>query len=138
MCLFFVDAEVSEPVEDGGSLPCVPVDVRGHSLGQHAREIAEDATARDVRERLDVRLHAQRAHVVEIQTVWREHHVGVEVFVPDQRPDEGVAVCMQTARRKANDCVASCAAGTVDHVVAVDDTDARAGEVELVVPVDAG
>ena len=131
--LLFLDAALGEPLEDGRPFPRIPVDPGLHAVGQHAREVAEDAAAGDVGERLDVGVLAQRAHVVEVERVRREHHVGVEVVVTDDCANEGVAVRVRTARRKADDRVAGRAARAVDQLVAIDDADARPGEIELVV-----
>ena len=135
--LLLGDALLGEPGEDGRPLPGVPVDARLHAVGQHAREVAEDATAGDVRERLDVRLRAQRADVVEVEPVRREQQVGVEVVVADELAHEREAVRVEAGRGEADDDVAGLAARAVDQVVAVDDADAGAGEVELVLAVDA-
>ena len=67
-----------------------------------------------------------------------EQQVGVEVVVPDERAHEREAVRVQAAGRKADDDVAGPAARPVDDAVALDDADACASEVELLVAVHAG
>ena len=91
------------------------------AVGQDASEVAEDSAAGDVCERLDVGVCAKRAHVVEVEAVWREQQVGVEVVVANERAHEREAVRVQAARGEADDDVTGLAARAVDQVVAVDE-----------------
>ena len=108
------------------------------ALRQDAREVAEDAAAGDMCECLDVGTRAQLAHLVDVELVRREQEVGVEVAVAEERPHEREPVRVQAERRQAEDDVAGLDARAVDHLVALDDPDARAREVELLLAVDAG
>ena len=114
--LLLLDALLAEPVEDGPALPGVPVESAPTPVGQHAREVAEDAAAGDVRERLHVGARAQRAHLVEVEPVRREQQVGVEVVLADERADEREAVRVQTGGGEAEDDVAGRAARAVDEL----------------------
>src|SRR5262249_40976392 len=101
------------------------------------REVAEDPAAGDVGERTHVRLLTKLADLLEVEPMWREQEVCVEIVLPDQRADEREAVRMQPARRQADDDVARFAAGTVDEPISLDDADTRPREVELALAVDA-
>src|SRR5262249_18170157 len=130
--LALVDALVLEPREHLRPIPRGPVELRLDALGKDASQVAEDAPAGDVRERLDVRVRAQRPNVVDVETVGREQELGVEVVLADELADEGEAVRVQTGGGEADDRVSVLAARAVDEVRAVDEADARAREVELV------
>ena len=135
--LLLVDALLVEPRVDRRPLPRVPVELDADALRQHARQVAEDAAAGDVRERLHVGPLPQRAHVVEVEPVRREQQVGVEVVVADERAHEREAVGVEARGGEAEHDVAGLAALAVDQALAVDDPDAGAREVELLLAVDA-
>ena len=126
-----------EPVEDGRPLPRTRVDARAQTSGKRAAEIAGDASAGDVSEGAHVHFLFQLAHLVQVQTVGREHEVGVEGLVPDDRAHEREAVRVQAGRRQADHDVSGAAAGAVDQLRAPHETDARSREVELALAVDA-
>ena len=86
----------------------------------------------------DVGLGAQAAHVLQVEARRRQQQVGVEVAVPDQGAHEGEAVRVQARGRKPEDDVTGLAARAVDEVGALHESDAGAGEVELLVAVDPG
>ena len=90
-----------------------------------------------MRERLDVGPLPQRAHVVQVEPVRREQQVGVEVVLADERAHEREAVGVEAGGGEAEHDVARLAALPVDQALAVDDPDAGAREVELVLAVDA-
>src|SRR5262249_33293369 len=94
--LVFVDAFVLEPREHLWPFPRVPVDPRLDAVGKDASEVPEDASARDVGQRLDVRPRAQLANVVDVEAVRREEKIRVEVVVADELADEREAVRVQT------------------------------------------
>ena len=80
---------------------------------------------------------AQAAHVVEVEPRRREQVVAVVVVLLEDAPDEREAVRVHAGRREADDDVAGLDRRAVEQRVAIDDADARAGEVELVLAVDA-
>src|SRR5439155_10594986 len=57
----------SEPVEDRGSLPGVPVDAGPEALRQDARQVAEDAPTGDVRECVHVSAFAECPDLLQIE-----------------------------------------------------------------------
>ena len=70
--------------------------------------------------------------------MWDEQEIRIEVAVSDEGAHEREAVRVQTAGRKADHDVSRLAARPVDHTLALDEADARAGEVELRLLVDPG
>src|SRR6266540_2959267 len=136
--LVLLDALLGEPSEDGRACPCLPVDPRREAVGHDARQVAEDPAAGHVRERSHVCAGAELTDLVDVEPVWREEQVGIEVTVADERPDEREAVRVQAARGKAYHEVAGLAARAVDEAVALNDADTRAGEIQLGLLVDAG
>ena len=108
--LLLGDALLVEPVVDRRALPRLPVDLHADALGQDARQVAEDAAAGHVRERLHVGPLAQRAHVVQVEPVRREQQVGVEVVLADERAHEREAVRVQAGGGEAEHDVAGLAA----------------------------
>ena len=125
-----------EPLEDGRALPGVPVDLGGEAVGKHAREVALDPAAGDVRE--GVRAAAQPADVVEVEPRGREQVVAVVVLRLEDAPDEREAVRVDSGRREADDRVSRLDPRAVDETLSLHDPDARAREVELLVAVDPG
>ena len=71
------------------------------ALRQHAREVPLDPAAGHVRERLHVRLPAQRADVVEVEPRRREQVVAVVVLLGEHRADEREAVRVDARRRES-------------------------------------
>src|SRR6266496_473121 len=134
--LFFVDAPPREPVEDARPFPRVPVDPWLEPVGQGAREVPEDAAAGHVGERLHVCTLAQRSDLVDVEAVRRKQEIGVEVIVAEELANQREPVRVDATGGEADHDVAGGAAGAVDHVGAVDDADAGAREVELVLLVD--
>src|SRR5439155_25097375 len=114
-----------------------PVDACFEPVREDARQIAEDPSAGDVRERADVGARPQLPQLVQVEAMRREQEIRVEVAVADELPDEREAVRVESRRRKADQGVARLAPRTVDQLLPVDDSDARAREVELVVAIDA-
>ena len=98
-----LDALLGEPVEHRRALPRVPVDLRVHAVGEDARRGCRGCRRRSRARVLDVGARAERANLVEVETVRREQHVGVEVAVADEGADEREAVRVQPARREADD-----------------------------------
>ena len=91
-----------------------------------------------MRERAHVRLRAQLPHLAQVEAVRGEQQLGIDLVVAEHFAHEGEAVRVQPARRKSDHDVARLAARAVDQVVSPDDAHARACEVELLRPVDAG
>ena len=87
---------------------------------------------------MDVSPSAQPANVLEVEPRRREQVVAVVVLVCEHAPNEREAVCVHARRRKAEHEVAGSPVRTVDDAFAIDDTDARPREVELVIAVDPG
>ena len=100
------DAVRGEPAEDLGPLPGRRVDDRAEAGGQHAREVARDAAARDVGEPAHVGARAQRADVVEVEARRRQQQIGVERLVADDPADEREPVRVDPGRGEADDDVA--------------------------------
>ena len=115
------------------ALPRVPVDLGAAACGEDALEVAGDAAAGDVRER--ARAAAEPADDVEVEARRREQVRAVVVLLLEHAPDEREAVRVDAGRREADHDVAGLDRGAVERLV--DDADARAGEVELAVAVDA-
>ena len=76
--------------------------------------------------------------LVEVEAGRRQKQVGIERAVADDPPDEREAVRMDPRRGEADHRVPGLDPRPVHHAVAVDDTDRRAAEVELVLAIDAG
>src|SRR5215203_6695694 len=85
---------------------------------RNAGQVAEDAAARDVRERLCAR--PKPAHVVEVEARRREQVVAVVILVLEHAPDECEAVRVDAGRRDADDGVAFADAAAVNYGLAVD------------------
>ena len=81
---------------------------------------------------------AQPADVVEVQARRGEQVGAVVVLDLEDAAHEREAVRVDAGGRQADDDVAALDARAVDQAVALDDPDARAREVELLVAVDAG
>ena len=114
--------------------PRIPVELRDEPVGDDTREVAGDAAAGDVRERL--RASAQRARDVQVEPGRREQVVAFVVLLLEHAPREREAVRVHAGRGEPDHRVAALDPRAVDHLLARDDTDARAGEIELVVAVD--
>ena len=125
-----------QPVEDGRTLPRVPVDVRAQPVGDDAREIGRDSASRYVRER--VCPIAQPADVVQVEPRRREQIVAVVVVELQDLPDQREAVRVDARRCEPDDAVAGGDVRAVDEAIALDEADAGPGEVELVVAIDPG
>ena len=139
--LLLGDALGVEPVEGRAALPGLRVDHRAQPFGEDAHEVAGDTAARDVGEGVQIgaQAGAQGADLLEVEAGRREQEVGVEVRVADQRADEREPVRVDPRRAEADDHVALLAVlRPVDEILALDDADAGAGEVELLVAVDPG
>src|SRR5439155_21324938 len=136
--LVLVDALLREPRVDGRALPVAPVDLGATALGHDAGEVAEDAAAGDVGERLHVCLLSERPHLVQVEPVRSEQEVGVEIAVADELPHELEPVRVQPGGWKAEDDVARLDARPVDQPLAIDEPNACADEVELLALVDPG
>src|SRR4029077_6433245 len=80
--LVLLHAALREPREDRWSIPALPVDACLETAGKHAREVAENAAPGHVCERPHIGACPQVTNVVEVQTMWREQELGVEVAVP--------------------------------------------------------
>jgi hypothetical protein len=115
----------------------MPVDPCSDAGRQHAREVARDAAAGHVGERPHVRAGTQLAHVVQVQPRRREHELRVEVRLAEQLADKREAVGVQPRGGKPEHDVAGPAARAVDQPLALDQPDAGAREIELLVAVDA-
>src|SRR5439155_8211771 len=127
--LDFLDALVGEPPEDAGALPSVPVDSSLEPVGHYAGQVPDKTAAGHVGQTTNVCALLQLADLFKVQRVRREQQIRIEVAVADERPDEREAVRVQPTRAKADDHVARLAAGPVDDAIALDEPDARSGEV---------
>ena len=108
---------------------CVP-------SGSDAAQVAEDPAAGDVGECL--RAAAQSAGLVEVEPGRGEQVGPVVVLGLEHPPHEREPVRVHAGRREADHGVAGHDVAPVDELVAIDDADAGAGEVELAVAVDPG
>ena len=86
----------------------------------------------------DVGRLPQPPHVVEVEARRREQVLSVVVLELEDPADEREPVRMHACGREPDDRVADFDPRAVDQPLALDDPDTRAGEVELVVPVDPG
>ena len=104
--------------------------------GRTRSRLPRIAAAGDVRERLGAT--AQGLRDVEVEPRGCEQVVAVVVLILEHAADEGEAVRVHPGRRESDHGVAGLDRRAVDQVGAGDDADARSGEVELALGVDAG
>ena len=124
----------AEPGEHRRPGPRVPVDLAAEPRRQDALEVAEDAAAGHVGERVSPITKA--ADVVEIEPRRSEQVRAVVVLVLEHPPDKGEAVRVHAGGGESHDDVALRDLGAVDDRVPGDDSHARACKVELVLLVD--
>src|SRR5262249_59679310 len=98
--------------------------------------VAEAPAAGNVGERL--RPPAESTRVVEVKARRSEQVGPVIILELEHAPDEREAVRMDAGRGEADHGVPGRDRAAVDQLARVDDTDARPGEVELALAVDAG
>ena len=135
-------AEAGEPREHLGPLPGARVDLRAEPLGQHARQVALDAAARDVGQRADVHGVEQGRHLGRVDRRRREQPGGrvgrVDPVVLEQAPHEREAVGVGAVGGEADQHVAVRHAAPVDEPRALHGADREAGQVDVALAVERG
>jgi hypothetical protein len=127
-------AVVLQPGEELRPRPHLLAQHGAHALRQHARHVADQAAAGDVREALHRhRLHQfqNRFHVDAGRLHQRIRQPGVRLVLAKDAPDQRVAVGMRAAGGEAQQRVAGLDGPAVDDSVLLDHADAKPGEVVL-------
>src|SRR5579863_932961 len=135
-------AKVAAPdefLQDRRHRPAGLLEDRLDVLRQRAREVFQQAAARDVRHRLNARDSLERAHGSIVRRMCGEQRIGkrstfersVPLVARDQRARERIAVGVQADRRQTNNRVARLDAAEPLERFDLDDAHDRSREIEM-------